>query len=257
LIQITLQSKFAPKGTTAPFEQEVIRRSPKENDDVVHNHIDEGPTSVAQPVIVKESNSDAVHNHIDEGGVNVKIYTKSGDKGETSLIYGERVSKESPRVEAYGTCDEANSMIGMALAYLSTEEEWQQDLHRTFHIIQTKLFHVGAELATPTGKKVGWPIDESDVTFLEEQIDRLDAMLPSLTNFVLPGGSPSGSALHVARTIARRAERNAITVRQTDEVNPVVIKYLNRLSDFLFVGARYVNHQLGAVEPTLHEENKA
>jgi cob(I)alamin adenosyltransferase len=183
----------------------------------------------------------------------MKIYTKSGDKGETSLIYGQRVSKQSARVGAYGTCDEANSMIGLALAQLTEEERWQ-DLRQTFHVIQTKLFHVGAELATPAQKKVSWPITAEDVTFLEEKIDQMDSTLPALMNFILPGGSLTGATLHVARTIVRRAERNAITVQVQEEVNPEVVKYLNRLSDFLFVAARYVNAQMGRVEPTLHQE---
>ena len=183
----------------------------------------------------------------------MKIYTKTGDKGQTSLVSGLRVPKDSHRVEAYGTCDEANSMIGLAVSTLPRDEPFQE-LHKTFHIIQTKLFHVGADLATPPGKKVGWPIVEEDVTFLEEQIDKLDATTPPLTNFVLPGGSQTGAALHVARTIVRRAERLAVALQGTEEVNTVVIKYLNRLSDFLFVAARYVNQLLGTLEPTLHED---
>lgn len=183
----------------------------------------------------------------------MKIYTKSGDKGETSLVYGLRVSKHSLRVEAYGTCDEANSMIGMALSFLPREEKWKE-LLEMFHIVQTKLFHVGAELATPAGKKVGWPISEDDILYLEQQIDKMDAELPPLTNFVLPGGSSAGAALHVARTIVRRAERKAIAVQAEEEVNPTVIKYLNRLSDFLFVAARYVNSAMGTTEPILHQD---
>jgi cob(I)alamin adenosyltransferase len=182
----------------------------------------------------------------------MKIYTKSGDKGETSLVYGARVPKYSARVEAYGTCDEANSHLGLALSLLPEGEEWQE-LHRVFHVVQTKLFHIGAELATPEGKKVGWPIQEEDVTFLEQQIDKLDADLPPLTNFVLPGGHPAAAAFHVARTVVRRAERKAVLVAQQEQVNAVVLKYLNRLSDYLFVVARYVNQRTGKVEPNLHE----
>jgi len=183
----------------------------------------------------------------------MKIYTKSGDKGETSLIYGLRVSKNAERVEAYGTCDEANSFIGLALSYIPKESKWKSFLN-TFHIVQTKLFHVGAELATPNGKKVAWPILEEDVAHLEKAIDEWDSTLDPLTNFVLPGGSQAGAALHTARTVVRRAERKAISIRQEEEVSPIVIKYLNRLSDFLFVAARYVNRELGTIEPTLHEE---
>lgn len=183
----------------------------------------------------------------------MKIYTKSGDKGETSLIYGDRVPKNAERVEAYGTCDEANSFIGLALSYIPSNDIWQSFLN-TFHMVQTKLFHVGAELATPAGKKVGWPILEEDVVQLENAIDQWDSVLPPLTNFILPGGSPAGAALHAARTVVRRAERNAITIRQEEEVNPLVIKYLNRLSDFLFVAARYVNREWGTKEMTLHDK---
>jgi cob(I)alamin adenosyltransferase len=183
----------------------------------------------------------------------MKIYTKTGDKGETSLVYGQRVSKQSPRVEAYGTCDEANSMIGLALSLLPTEERWI-DFYRIFHIVQTKLFHVGAELATPHGKKVGWPIVDDDVCFLEDQIDHLEVELPPLANFILPGGHPAGSALHVARTIVRRAERSAVAIQKEETINLVVIQYLNRLSDFLFVAARYINHHMGSREATLHQE---
>jgi cob(I)alamin adenosyltransferase len=181
----------------------------------------------------------------------MKIYTKSGDKGETSLVYGERVPKHSMRVEAYGTCDEANSMIGLALSNLAEGEEWVQ-LRQVFHVVQTKLFHVGAELATPPGKKVGWPLTEEDVKYLEDYIDQWDPFLPPLTNFILPGGSFSGSSLHVARTIVRRAERHAVEILGVEDVNPVVIKYLNRLSDFLFVAARFVNMREGKQESTLH-----
>lgn len=182
----------------------------------------------------------------------MKIYTKSGDKGETSLVYGTRVPKYADRVEAYGTCDEANSMIGLALAQLPQGDEWSE-LRRIFHIVQTKLFHIGAELATPADKKVGWPIQESDVTDLEAQIDKLDGQLQPLTNFVLPGGHPAAAALHVARTVVRRAERKTVQIAVTEEINSVVVKYLNRLSDFLFVAARLVNCNTGNVEPNLHE----
>lgn len=184
----------------------------------------------------------------------MKIYTKSGDKGETSLVHGQRVSKNSIRVEAYGTCDEANSMIGLALSTLPPGEKWA-DFQQIFHVIQTKLFHVGAEISTPSGKKVAWPIVEEDVLFLEEQIDKLEAVLPPLTNFVLPGGHMSGASLHVARTIVRRAERNTVEIQKQEEINPVALMYLNRLSDFLFVAARHMNQQMGSPEMMLHQSN--
>lgn len=182
----------------------------------------------------------------------MKIYTKTGDKGETSLVYGKRVSKDSPRVEAYGNCDEANSVIGAALSLLPQSEDWSE-LQSVFHIIQTKLFHIGAELATPEGKKVGWPIVEDDVLYLEQQIDKLDAELPALTNFVLPGGHPAAASFHIARTVVRRAERSTVRIMETEQVNAIALKYLNRLSDYLFVVARYVNKVTGHKESNLHE----
>lgn len=182
----------------------------------------------------------------------MKIYTKTGDKGSTSLIYGQRVAKNDLRVEAYGTCDETNSMIGLALSYLQGENLKRKELiEKTYHKIQTNLFHVGAELATPKGKEVKWSLKSSDVEELEQQIDLLNESLPELTNFILPGGHPAGAAFHVARTTARRAERCAVALGE--DVNPLVLAYLNRLSDLLFVMARYVNHDLGLKEKNLHK----
>lgn len=182
----------------------------------------------------------------------MKIYTKTGDKGTTSLVYGQRVRKDDLRVEAYGTCDEANSMIGLALSYLNGEKfQGKETIEAAYHKIQTILFHVGAELATPTGKEVKWKLDSKEIDEMETLIDEWDKNLPALTNFVLPGGHPSGAAFHSARTIVRRAERCSVGLE--GEVNPLVLAYLNRLSDLLFVTARYVNFQLGAVEKTLHQ----
>ncbi|MDN3017701.1 cob(I)yrinic acid a,c-diamide adenosyltransferase [Paenibacillus sp. BSR1-1] len=183
----------------------------------------------------------------------MKIYTKTGDKGTTSLIYGQRVAKNDLRVEAYGTCDETNSMIGLALSYLKQENfQGKEIIEKVYHKIQTNLFHVGAELATPKGKEVKWSLVSADIEEMEKQIDEWNAVIPELTNFILPGGHPAGGAFHVARTIARRAERCAVTLG--DDVNPLVLAYLNRLSDLLFVTARFVNNQLGANELTLHSK---
>lgn len=183
----------------------------------------------------------------------MKIYTKTGDKGSTSLIYGSRVAKNNPLVEAYGTCDEANSMIGLAISYLQNEffEEKEQIL-KAFHQIQTTLFHVGAELATPKGKEVKWKLEDNEILKLETLIDEWDAALPALTNFILPGGHPAGAALHVSRTIVRRAERAAVEIGE--DVTPEVLAYLNRLSDFLFVVSRFINLRLGQKEQGLHAE---
>ncbi|MED3561476.1 cob(I)yrinic acid a,c-diamide adenosyltransferase [Bacillus xiapuensis] len=181
----------------------------------------------------------------------MKIYTKTGDKGTTSLIYGQRVAKNDLRVEAYGTCDETNSLIGLALSYLNKEIfQGKEIIEKVYHKIQTNLFHVGAELATPKGKEVKWSLSSSDIEEMEKQIDEWNEVLPPLTNFILPGGHTAGAAFHVARTTARRAERCAVSLEE--DVNPLVLAYLNRLSDLLFVTARYVNHQLGQIEQTLH-----
>lgn len=182
----------------------------------------------------------------------MKIYTKSGDKGTTSLVYGDRVSKTDSRVEAYGTCDEANSMIGLALSYLRNEEfDGKKEIIEIFHRIQTGLFHVGAEISTPAGKEVKWTVSAEAITELEVTMDKWDEMLPPLQNFILPGGHQAGAGLHVARTMIRRAERKAVAI--PGEINPLVLSYLNRLSDFLFIAARYINHCLNAEEMGLHQ----
>lgn len=184
----------------------------------------------------------------------MKIYTRTGDNGTTSLIYGQRVAKDDLRVQAYGTCDETNSMIGLALSLLMNEEfQGKETFLQIFHRIQTSLFHVGAEIATPSGKEVKWKVSELDIKELEKHIDEWEMQLRPLKQFILPGGHPGSAALHVARTMARRAERCAVSVKE--EVNPLAIKYLNRLSDFLFVSARFINYKLNVNEPVLHEES--
>lgn len=178
----------------------------------------------------------------------MRIYTRSGDKGTTSLVYGKRVSKNDLRVEAYGTCDEANSMIGLALSLLNdvTWDEKDAFLHKMYRV-QTILFHVGAELSTPSDREVAWKLKEKHIIELEEQIDEWSEHLPALTQFILPSGHSASSALHLARTVVRRAERMAVGVQ--DELNDsLAISYLNRLSDFLFVAARYVNNELKGKE---------
>lgn len=183
----------------------------------------------------------------------MKIYTKTGDKGTTSLVYGTRVPKNDAVVEAYGTCDEANTLIGLAVGHLNSEFFNEKDaLLEVFHEIQTTLFHVGAELATPAGKKVKWQLTEEDVVKLEQWIDHYDGEVPPLSNFILPGGHPSGATLHVARTVVRRAERTVLSIKT--DVSPQVLVYLNRLSDLLFVMARLINQRLGRIEKGLHEK---
>ncbi|GAA0441098.1 cob(I)yrinic acid a,c-diamide adenosyltransferase [Lentibacillus halophilus] len=172
----------------------------------------------------------------------MRIYTKKGDKGQTSLISGKRVAKNDLRVEAYGTCDEANSMIGLAISFLSDENRLEKEAFlNKMHRVQTILFHVGAELATPDDKDVTWELKNDHIQELEDQMDAWDEELTPLRNFILPSGHRASSALHTARTIIRRAERQVITLNEQENVNPLVVTYLNRLSDFLFVAARYIN----------------
>ncbi|AXI08422.1 ATP:cob(I)alamin adenosyltransferase [Oceanobacillus zhaokaii] len=181
----------------------------------------------------------------------MRIYTRSGDKGKTSLIYGERVPKNDLRVEAYGTCDEANSMIGLALSFLD-EAAWKGKIEflEKMHRVQTIIFHAGSELATPKDKEVAWKLRQEHIQELEDQIDEWDAQLEPLKNFILPSGHRASSSLHMARTIVRRAERIAVSLGEELE-NSLVCPYLNRLSDFLFVAARYVNKNLGGEERPL------
>lgn len=174
-----------------------------------------------------------------------KIYTKTGDKGTTALGSGERRMKYDIRVSAYGTVDETNSCIG--LARLHTDDEFP-DLDKALMVIQNDLFDVGADLATPdTGEKLEYEplrIVESQVKNIEGFIDRFNAKLDPLRSFILPGGSPSAAHLHMARTIARRAERLIVELAEQagEHVNPETIKYMNRVSDFFFVAARYTNN---------------
>ncbi|SDD30997.1 cob(I)alamin adenosyltransferase [Terribacillus halophilus] len=177
----------------------------------------------------------------------MKIYTKTGDKGETSLIYGTRVPKNHPRVEAYGTLDEANAAIGMALSLLAAENDpFRQSLQR----VQTLLFHAGAELATPPDKEVQWKLESKHISILESDIDCWSEELPSLQQFILPGGCPSSAALHQARTIVRRAERLIVALAEGDRSGKT-LSFINRLSDYLFVAARYANHLQGTEENPL------
>jgi cob(I)alamin adenosyltransferase len=176
----------------------------------------------------------------------VKIYTRTGDNGETSLYDGRRVSKSDLRVDAYGEVDELSAAIGVAMA-----SGLPADIAEMLQGIARDLFAVGGRLADPDQKvaarvqKVA--VGPAEVSRLEQWIDRLEAELPPLRRFILPGGSPAGAALHLARTICRRAERR-ITALGPDEVESDLRAYVNRLSDFLFVAARAVNHRAGMSE---------
>lgn len=163
------------------------------------------------------------------------LYTKTGDKGQTSLVGGARVSKDSPRVECYGTIDEANSMLG--LAYAQTDRAY---IRTTLHTIQGRLFSLGAELASDEKglEKLKGTISEEDVAFLEGVVDTCTQTTGKQTHFVIPGVDPCSAALHVARTIVRRAERHIVTLSQQAPVRQVVSRYVNRLSDAIYALAR-------------------
>jgi len=164
-----------------------------------------------------------------------KVYTKAGDGGQTSLVGGERVSKASSRVDAYGDVDELNSLIGLARAHLDYPH-----VDEVLSLIQNDLFTVGGDLASPTDVQVP-RIEESFIKNLEESADRFLTHLEPLQEFILPGGSVGGATLHLARAVARRAERRVVALAQTEEINSQVVVYLNRLSDLLFILARIAN----------------
>ncbi len=171
-----------------------------------------------------------------------RIYTRGGDKGETSLGDGRRVAKHDLRVQAYGTVDEANAAIGLVRLHTRRDGKTDAILAR----IQNELFDLGADLCTPeTGRKAAGAlrITEAQVTRLEREIDQLNAKLKPLKSFVLPGGTPAASHLHLARTVARRAERDITRLMACEPVNPAAVKYANRLSDLLFVLARHCNRR--------------
>jgi cob(I)alamin adenosyltransferase len=175
----------------------------------------------------------------------MKIYTKTGDKGETSLLGGTRVPKYDLRIESYGTVDELNSYIG-----LLRDKSPEQKISETLAIVQDRLFTIGSNLAMEPGNtKFKIPeILELDVEFLEKEIDKMNETLPTLRSFILPGGHETVSFCHIARCVCRRAERNTIYLSTQSEVSAVVIKYLNRLSDFLFVLSRQLSVLLVAKE---------
>jgi cob(I)alamin adenosyltransferase len=173
----------------------------------------------------------------------VKIYTKTGDAGETGLFGGGRVPKDDLRVRAYGDVDELNATLGFAAALEPDGFE-----AGVLQSIQRDLFTIGAELATPNAEKVREQVGADRVSAIEQVIDRHEATLPPLKNFILPGGTPKAAALHVARTTCRRAERAVVSLARDEQINPIIIHYLNRLSDMLFVLARAVNKQAGRAD---------
>lgn len=171
----------------------------------------------------------------------MKIYTRSGDQGETSLFSGQRVSKADLRVEAYGTVDEMNSFLGAARAS-GPHEDVTPYLER----LQNFCFQLGADLATPldSPQKIT-RVNASETKWLEQEVDLMSGELPPLKNFILPGGSPAAAHLHVARSVCRRAERLTVTLAAQETINSEVVVYLNRLSDFLFTLARFENLRQG------------
>jgi cob(I)alamin adenosyltransferase len=178
----------------------------------------------------------------------VKIYTKGGDQGETHLLDGSRVPKDDARVAAYGAVDELNALLGVVRAALGEKDP----ARRLLDTVQRDLFAAGAQLADPRARigekreKASFAMDR--VLALEKEIDLREARLPPLRNFILPGGSNAGALLHVARTVCRRAEREAVALQRSIAIDPPLLAYLNRLSDLLFVLARDVNEQAGKPE---------
>jgi cob(I)alamin adenosyltransferase len=176
----------------------------------------------------------------------MKLYTRGGDAGETGLIGGTRVAKNAPRVATYGEVDELNAVLGMAAAELGPGPHQDALIE-----VQRVLFALGAELATPPGREAARgtpPLDASYATALEPAIDALTEKVPPLRHFILPGGSRAGAALHLARTVCRRAERAVVGLAAAEPVNAQAVVYLNRLSDYLFALARAVNHEAGTSE---------
>ena len=177
----------------------------------------------------------------------MKIYTKTGDDGTTGLFGGKRVLKDDDRVDTYGEIDELNSLLGLALSFVLSN-----DVRNDLRSIQNQLFNIGAFLATPVEDREKLKflknISDDDVFYLEKRIDFYDEKLPELKNFILPGGTVSAGFLHYARTVCRRCERKIVKFALKEEGDKIYIKYFNRLSDFLFIVARYENHFAGIKE---------
>ncbi|MBA4250843.1 MAG: ATP:cob(I)alamin adenosyltransferase [Chlorobiaceae bacterium] len=170
----------------------------------------------------------------------MKIYTKTGDKGETSLFGGKRVTKDSDRIEAYGTVDELNSFLGLAIA-----EGLSKKTESVLIKLQSDLFSLGSDLATPLdydSKKISIPrISQEEISFYENMIDDFSTQLDEIQFFILPGGTKAASILHIARTVCRRAEREVVHLKHSEKINQNIVIFLNRISDFLFVLSRYEN----------------
>lgn len=174
-----------------------------------------------------------------------RLYTRTGDDGTTSLVGGTRAPKDSPRLEAYGTVDELNSWLGLIAASATLDDSRRTDIQQ----IQNTLFDIGAALATePESEWQPQPLPADTITAIEQAIDTVDASLPPLRQFILPGGHPDAARANIARTVARRAERRIIALARTTAIDPAIIRYVNRLSDYLFALARFINHTAGIAE---------
>ncbi len=176
----------------------------------------------------------------------MRIYTKTGDQGETGLFGGGRVRKDHLRIAAYGDVDELNAVIGVARS-----QEAEGEAESLLKQVQNTLFQLGAILASPDPSRlgsIGATIDEEDLQLLEKEIDRMEASLPPLRTFILPGGSALAATLHVARTVCRRAERHVVALAAAEKIDGSLVRYLNRLSDFFFVLARQANQKAGVAD---------
>jgi cob(I)alamin adenosyltransferase len=178
----------------------------------------------------------------------MKLYTRTGDDGSTGLFGGSRVRKDHPRIEAYGCVDELNSVLGLVAAACAQSHDYERRVHGIVSQIQSRLFDIGADLATPEGAKHEAKIhriDEADVAESEGWIDEVDGPNMPIRAFVMPGGTELAARLHVARTVARRAERAIVALRQQEPVGEPLLRYVNRLSDLFFAMARRANHERG------------
>ncbi|PTM14070.1 MAG: cob(I)yrinic acid a,c-diamide adenosyltransferase [Bacteroidetes bacterium] len=176
----------------------------------------------------------------------MKIYTKTGDEGETGLFGGQRVAKDDRRLAAYGTLDELNAFVG-----LLRDGQSEEAVRDTLFQIQNRLFSLGAYLATPAKAAAPAPVPDvtdTDILLLEQEMDRMDTALEPLRNFILPGGHPLVSYAHLARTVCRRAERSCVSLHRDSPLHPLLLQYLNRLSDYFFMLARYSAKSLGVEE---------
>lgn len=182
-----------------------------------------------------------------------RIYTRTGDRGETSLTDGTRVPKDAVRVEAYGAVDEANAWVGAARSFTGDRR-----LDRTLAFVQHRLFNCSSNLATPPGGELTPPrVTDDDVAFLETAIDGFEAVTGRLSAFILYGGSRTAGLLQVARTVCRRAERRLVTLAASESVDPLVLKFVNRASDFLFAAGRYANHVEGKADVKWNKDFEA